>query len=490
MSKRAFHLTDPFKRLSLRFKVVLAFVFPIFGLVAFLAYDHYLRENELITEQVQAATTQMGDIVLSSLNHSMLINDQAMLSATIEDIGSQGDIQRVWIADLEGVVQQSSIPSEAGMKIDVAATGCVECHHLPEGQLPRMLSFPEPTGQLRIAIPIPNASECNACHPPSEKHLGILLIDVSMAELQARLRQDLRVNLLWSFVIAGLGLIGGYILVDQLVVRRVEALHRAFNAFENGDLSVRVKKSWRTEDEITQLAQSFNRMADSLVRHENEQRTLAQTRQQAIIEERERIARELHDGVAQFIGYVNTKIMAVRLLIKNQKLDEADQQLEQVEQAVQDQSNDVRASIIGLKMASETGTGLSADLREYIDQCNRLSDFPIRLEIDPHADDIRLDVEVELHLLRIIQEAMSNIRKHASARMVQVSLVRQADELTLRIHDDGVGFNPWNWNGEHHAHFGLQTMQERAKMIGAVLRIESEPGQGTTITVQLRLEDS
>jgi two-component system nitrate/nitrite sensor histidine kinase NarX len=82
---------------------------------------------------------------------------------------------------------------------------------------------------------------------------------------------------------------------------------------------------------------------------------------------------------------------------------------------------------------------------------------------------------------------MSNVRKHASARLAQVSLLRQADELILSIHDDGVGFNPWQRAGEPYAHFGLQTMQERGESIGAKLQVESEPGQGTTVTVTLKI---
>jgi signal transduction histidine kinase len=267
-------------------------------------------------------------------------------------------------------------------------------------------------------------------------------------------------------------------------------LHKTFNAFEEGDLSARVDKTWQAEDEITRLAHSFNRMADSLVRHEEEQRGLSEMRQQAIIEERERIARELHDGVAQFIGYVNIKILAVRQLIKQNKAEEADRLLLQVEQAVQDQSKDVRASIIGLKTASESGTGLATDLRAYVSRCRRLADFLIELQIDPRAEDVQLDAEVELHLLRIVQEAISNVRKHASARQAHVILEREDDELVLQIRDDGAGFNPWQWNGDYRGHFGLQTMQERAEAIGAALNVESESGQGTVVTVRLKIRET
>jgi signal transduction histidine kinase len=483
-------LAVPFKKLDLRFKVALAFVLPLLALILYLSYDHYLVENDLLMQQTQATATQLGSVVLGSLSHSMLLNDRAMLSSSIKDIGGQENIQRVSILNLAGEVRESSIPSEVGQKLDLSKTGCVECHQLPNGERPTVMTMPGSSGQLRVAIPIINKPECHQCHGPAGENLGVLLVDVSIAATQQSLQNDLRKNLLWSFTIAGLGIIGGLLLVNWLVVRRVEVLHNTFRAFEKGDRSARVEDTGQSGDEIAHLAQSYNRMADSLVRHENEQRGLSQIRQQAIIEERERIARELHDGVAQFIGYVNIKVLAVRQLLKQNKVEDADQMLDQVERAVQDQSNDVRASIIGLKMASESGTGLAADLRQYVSRSNRLADFLIELNIDPQVENVKLDAEVELHLLRIVQEALSNVRKHASARQAWVGLEREADELVLQIRDDGVGFNPWQWSVDVRGHFGLQTMQERAEAIGAILNVESEPGQGTAVIVRLKIRES
>jgi signal transduction histidine kinase len=490
MSKLSSRLSEPFTKLDLRFKVALVFALPFFALVIYLSYDQYRVENGLLMKQAQSTATQLGGVVLSSLSHSMLLNDRATLSSAIHDIGGKENIQRVSIVNLNGEVRESNIPSEVGQKLSTSTTGCVECHQLPAGKRPVVLSTLDSNGQLRVAIPIANEADCQKCHGSTSKNLGMLLVDVSVSATQTDLRKDLRTNLVWSFVIAGLAIIGGLLLVNWLVVRRVEVLHKTFNAFEDGDLTARVDKSWQAEDEITRLAQSFNRMADSLVRHEDEQHGLSQMRQQAIIEERERIARELHDGVAQFIGYVNTKVLAVRQLLKQNKLEEADQLLVQIEQAVQDQSNDVRASIIGLKLASESGTGLAADLRLYVTQSNRLSGFVIELRIDPRAEDFQLDADAELHLLRIVQEAISNVRKHASAREAQVILEREDEELVLQIRDDGVGFSPWQWSGESRGHFGLQTMQERAEAIGAVLHVESAPGQGTAVTIRMKVRET
>jgi len=259
-------------------------------------------------------------------------------------------------------------------------------------------------------------------------------------------------------------------------------------AFENGDYSVRINRRWRSDDEFTRLADSFNHLVDSIARQKDELEKITQMRQQAIMDERERIARELHDGVAQFLGYVNTKIMAISTLLEKNENHAAQKHIDQIMQAVHDQSVDVRASIVGLKLAESGGDDLAGNLREYIRQCNLLLDLPVELEVEPQAENIHLNPEVELHLVRIVQEAISNIRKHAQANSALVKLAVVGDMLVLTIQDDGIGFNPWQMNIDNQPHFGLQTMRERAELAGAQFSLVSEPGIGTTVTLQLLLE--
>jgi signal transduction histidine kinase len=475
---------------SLRYKVALVFVLPIFVLVLFLSYNHYVNERALVKEQIKLTAAQLGDVVLGSLGQSMLMNDRTMISESLKDIGKQGNFKRVWIINQNGEVRESNAPGDIGLKLDTSMTGCAECHQKPLAARTDVIDMSQETGLLRIATPINNDVPCQKCHLAGQKYLGMLVLDVSTAAIEANMLNDLRGNLLLTFLAALVGMAAALALVNWLIIRRVEVLHKAMVAFQNGDSSARVEKKWRSEDELTQLADSFNDLADTVVRHENELKESARARLQAISDERDRLARELHDGVAQFIGYVNAKTMAVRLLIQKGRFEEAEQQLAQIEQVVQDQSIDVRASIIGLKMASESGSGLATGLRQFIEQCNRLSDIPIQADIDPESEIIRLDAEKEQQLLRVVQEALSNVRKHASAKQATVRLAVQADELVMSIHDDGVGFNPARWNEDDHAHFGLRTMRERMDMIGAALVIESEPGQGTTITVRVKAKES
>jgi len=488
--QKTFAFFSRFLRPSLRSKVALVFVLPVLFLVLLLSYSHYLRERAAVEDQIRLNASQLGDVILGGLRQSMLVNDGSAIAGILRDIGTQGNIKRVWIIDLKSVVKQSSLPQEVGLQVNTNQPGCVECHKFSSDSMPLVIESVQSPGNLRVATPITNLPQCQTCHSASDKNLGILIMDASIVDMQARLQSDLSGNLLMALGIALLGMLSALALVNWLFIRRVEVIHAALSAFEQGEFSTRVKKNWTAEDELTQLADSFNGMADSIVEHEKKLHELASVRQQAIIEERERIARELHDGVAQFIGYVNTKLTAARLLLQKGQIQKTDETLVQIEREVQNQSLDVRASILGLRIVSQSGVGLAVSLRDFVDQCNRMSDFVITLEIDPQAKKVDLSAEAELQLVRVVQEAISNVRKHASARQAQVRLGWETGCLLVIIQDNGVGFNPWVWNGDQPSHFGLQTMRERAEMIGATLSIESAPGKGTVVTVQLKLEES
>ena len=475
-------------RFGLRYKVALLFGIPILLIVSLILLSTYLAEKKAFEEQAKNTSVQMSSMILASMQHTMMVNDHTMMQDVLTKTSQQGDITRIWIVDPQGVVQLSSIPSEVQTRMDTASLGCVECHVYPAASRPRAQHIDTGSDTMRIITPIDRAPECTGCHTENVTHLGVLLTDVSLAQSEAQLLSRVRQTLLLTLGLTALAVVIAIIMANVLVIRRIEVMQRAMTAFENGDDSVRITQRWRSDDEFTRLADSFNHLVDSIVRQKQELEKLTQVRQQAIMDERERIARELHDGVAQFLGYVNTKIVAISTLIAKDENRLAQKHIDQIMQAVHDQSVDVRASIVGLKLAETGGEDLAGDLREYIRQCNLLLDLPVELVVEPAAEHVRLHPEVELHLVRIVQEAISNIRKHAHANFALVKLALEADMLTLTIQDDGVGFNPWQLNIDHQSHFGLQTMRERAELAGAQLTLVSEPGAGTTVTLRLRVE--
>ncbi len=275
--------------------------------------------------------------------------------------------------------------------------------------------------------------------------------------------------------------IGVYLLLNWLFVRRVVHMQHLLVKYADGDFKQRLPEG---SGEIGDLAVTFNDMAQRLDDHERSRKERVRVRQRAIVEERERIARELHDGMAQLLGYVNTKAMAVRVLLKNKQIEQADQQLGQLEDATRGLFVDVREAILGLKMAGHTD-GLIAALKEYVTQFSRLSDLPVDVSIAPDVNQLTLAADIELQLLRIVQEALTNIRKHAAAQRAAVGLKMIDGHLELTISDNGKGFDPEQVRRDSASHFGLSTMRERAEVIGAEFQLDSKPNAGTRLTIRV-----
>jgi signal transduction histidine kinase len=226
-------------------------------------------------------------------------------------------------------------------------------------------------------------------------------------------------------------------------------------------------------------------MAEQLEQHRQAELVRTELRQQAIVQERERIARELHDGLAQVLGYVHTKATAVRLLLNRQQVAAAQAQLIQLEEAARGLFVDVREAILGLKMTGQRDLHLTAMLEEYAAHFSQLSDLQVQVDIAPALADLCLSSEVELQLLRIVQEALTNARKHAHASKVAIRVANGGPTMEVSVSDDGQGFEPDQDRGAGRPHFGLGTMRERAEAIGADFGIDSRPGAGTRVRVRL-----
>jgi signal transduction histidine kinase len=317
----------------------------------------------------------------------------------------------------------------------------------------------------------------------------VLLVDVSLVDVEAHLLDDFWVDLAISAGSTVVLTLGVYLLIHKLVVQRVEVFRRPLGAFAAGDFTRRLPAPSLPADELDELAGTFNRMADELERHAREQEERRELRQRAIIEERERIARELHDGLAQLLGYVNTKAMAVRLMLKNHRMKAANRHLLQLEEAARELFVDVRQAILGLKTAGQIGDGLTATIEGCAAQFSRLSGVPVEVVAAPEVDGLPLAGEAELQLLRIVQEALTNIRRHASATRAWVSLRVADSALELTVGDDGVGFEPQHFKNNHQLHLGLSTMRERAEAIGAEFNLDSELGAGTHVMVRLMVKE-
>jgi signal transduction histidine kinase len=453
-----------------------------------LSIFNYWREYRLLEDQAQISAVRLGDMMIHSLNHAMLFKEGKHLISTLEDVEKLENIEQIQIVGLSGEVLAGAGEGFGDTFANKSASECQECHRFPPETRPRIAKIESETPFLRISAPIENAPECYECHEETNSHLGVLLIDMSLIDEQNKLVRDLQVNLLVSILITVSITAGIYYLIHRLVVQRIEMLQAPLAEYAGGDLSVRVPRTSQVVDEICELGDTFNQMADEIERHVRAREERSHVRERAIVEERERIARELHDGMAQILGYVNTKAMAVRLMLQNGRIREADRQLSQLEEAARSLFVDVREAILGLKIAGEVGTSLSLALTTYVNQFTRLSDLPVEVEIQPATQEWNLPADTELQLLRIVQEGLSNVRRHANATHVWLSLKVNDDVLKLKIRDNGQGFDPDAMPMDARLnHYGLNSMRERAEAINASFVMNSEIGVGTRILVQLNL---
>ena len=204
----------------------------------------------------------------------------------------------------------------------------------------------------------------------------------------------------------------------------------------------------------------------------------AQAAEIATARERLRIAHEMHDGLAQVLGYVNTKVQAANEYLRRGKLEDASTQLRELAGSARQAYTDVRESIVALRTLPEKDRHLREVLSDFLEQWKEQSGVSTELMIDA---DLRLRPSVELQVIRIIQEALTNVRKHARASSARVEVQRQDGQLVVSIRDNGLGFNPEAKTRGEFPRFGLSTMKERAESIGGTLQIESSAGAGTTV---------
>lgn len=225
-------------------------------------------------------------------------------------------------------------------------------------------------------------------------------------------------------------------------------------------------------------------MADQVVIAIQHGLMTSQLQSLSIIEERGRIAREMHDGLAQVLGYLNLQVQTLGSLLSQGKTEKLQDELLQMRQAIQTAHADVRENILSLRTTLAQEKGLEAAVSEY------LTEFDIQTGIGTSfsyqvEDDLNLSSLAEVQLACILQEALTNVRKHAQADQVNVIIrrIQQADRyaICMSIADDGIGFSMAGSRRK----FGLQTMRERAESVGGDLVIHSTAGRGTTIECRL-----
>ncbi len=209
---------------------------------------------------------------------------------------------------------------------------------------------------------------------------------------------------------------------------------------------------------------------------------MAEVQVKTMLEERNRLAREIHDGLAQTIGYLKLQMAQMQIYLDHGEKDRLQEALKKSYQAVSAAYQEARYAIDGLR--ATPGDDLLNDwLRQIVDdfRTNFAGELSVSLEFGEIS--ARIPSEVQVQLIRIVQEALSNIRKHAQARNIWIGISMADQVLNLEIRDDGQGFQLDEITGP--SRHGLEGMRERADLIGATLQVISLAGQGTKVVVRL-----
>jgi two-component system sensor histidine kinase UhpB len=256
----------------------------------------------------------------------------------------------------------------------------------------------------------------------------------------------------------------------------LERLQETVNQVRQGQTEVRVTLGSVSDEQFDRLAETFNRMLSEHKRHAEQMQQLSRQILQAQEEERQRLARELHDEAAQAL---TSLLVHLRLLERAHEPEKAQQNIQKLRELTAQALEEVRRVALDLRPTILDDLGLGAALEWRIDEFTQASGVQVKIQME--GLERRLPAEIELVFYRVGQEALNNITRHAQAKHVAVSLHRENRTIRLEVVDDGVGFNPASLPTYAPAGLGLLGMRERLAMINGTLTIESGLGQGTRI---------
>jgi NarL family two-component system sensor histidine kinase LiaS len=234
-------------------------------------------------------------------------------------------------------------------------------------------------------------------------------------------------------------------------------------------------------DELNELGEKLKQQKESLLKLADEKADLARSAHKAAtIEERQRLARDLHDAVSQHLFALTMMAQAARKVF-DKNPGKAREQLEEITQMALQAQTEMRALLLHLRPVHLSGEPLADGISSLIEELKQKC--PLHFQVQMEEMD-GMSRTTEEQLFRVVQEALSNILRHANATEVKVGLTHSKGEIFLHISDNGAGFDPDEKKGNK-ASYGLKTMKERCEEIGGVFTIRSREGEGTHIDIRV-----
>lgn len=232
-------------------------------------------------------------------------------------------------------------------------------------------------------------------------------------------------------------------------------------------------------DELNQLAENIQEQVFSMQRLADEKSILAQTAHSAaVMEERQRLARDLHDVVSQQL-FALSMMSSAALRVFDFDSDKAREQLNEVSEIAAKAQGEMRALLLHLRPVQLSDDRLCDGIIKLIQELKAKTNIDFHASIDEIEN---LSKAAEEHLFRIVQEALSNVLRHADAGNIKITLTEEEDYIYLFIADNGKGFNP---HKERITSYGLKTMRERCEEVGGIFKIRSKKNEGTYIDIKI-----
>ncbi|MFC4303748.1 sensor histidine kinase [Cohnella boryungensis] len=267
---------------------------------------------------------------------------------------------------------------------------------------------------------------------------------------------------------------------------RLEMLRESMVTLEKGSPSLPLPDLGQDEigrlgEQLGKLGRRWEEQVTSLQRlSTNNAELAAQARMSAVVEERQRLARELHDAVSQQLFAISMTATAVGRTMDND-FERARRQVELIEEMASAAQSEMRALLLHLRPVHLEGKRLAQAIPELVEEMK--AKVPVDIGIDIEQD-LPLNKGMENHLFRIVQEALSNTLRHSKATRMDIVLQRRGETVRLGIRDNGIGFDT---QVKKQASYGMTNMEERVTELGGSLNVASAPGKGTRIEIRVPL---
>ena len=263
----------------------------------------------------------------------------------------------------------------------------------------------------------------------------------------------------------------GYESVVSVPIRLQQRLLGEFNLFFRSPVTLSAEETELLDALTSHLASALESL-----------RAAALAREGAVAEERTRLARELHDSIAQSLVFLKIQVQLLRTAAHKGQTAQMNQALDELDTGLRESIGDVRELLVHFRTRTNTDD-IEQALQETLQKFRHQTGLPAQLTV--HGDGLPLPPDVQVQVLHVLQEALSNVRKHAGATQVEVEVLK-GEHWRFLVRDNGVGFQVrQGQTSQGQTHVGMHIMRERASGIGAHVEIFSEPGQGTVATLTL-----